>query len=230
MRRQFLLPFGLLSAGVLAARANCQAQVYSQGLYSMGTTYYSVCSTALPFAPYQYDLTQISLSEDTNGFTVNPIDRKAEPGDTPRRCLRVESGSESFILPMDSGPLREYESKDNPPIAKGSGNFGLVVTQYATNRGGRTITNALPVVQASWICGSRTNEDIFILEGDHFVEIQNLLERAYGKPDGAILASASAGGHCCSTNYSPAQAGVFLNLTRAFDDRTIVSIIGTQKR
>jgi len=114
-------------------------------------------------------------------------------------------------------------------MVKGSGDFALVVTQFLSNRGGRATTNALPQVQANWICGSRTNEDVFILEGDHFVEIQNLLEQAYGKSDGAIHSSAPAGGNCCSINYTPAQAGVFLNLTRAFDDRTIVSIIGTQK-
>ena len=231
MVRNYLLPFGLLSAGLLAACVSCQAQVYAQGIYSMDTTYYGVCSTSLPFAPYQYNIKEISWSEDENGLTINPIGHKPAPGDTPRRCLEVESGSESFFLPLDSGLLRDFKSGDDPPIVKGSGNFASVVTKSATNHGGRIITNALPVVQTSWICGSRTNEDIFVFEGDHFVEIQNILNQAYGKPDGAIFSSAGAGGHCCSTNYSPTQAGVFLNLTRTFDDMTtIVSIIGTQKR
>jgi hypothetical protein len=70
---------------------------------------------------------------------------------------------------------------------------------------------------------------VFVLEGDHFVQVQKLLQQAYGKPDEAIHSSAPAGGHCCSMNYAPAQIGVFLNLTRAFDDWTIVSILGAQK-
>jgi len=229
MRRKYLLAFGLLSAGVLAARVAYQAQVYSQGVYSMGTTYFGVCSTPLPIVPYQYNLTEISWHEDENGYLIIDINHKPAPGDTPRNCLEVESGSETFYLPLDSGPMRGFKSEDDPAIVKGSGNFASVVTQCSTKRGGRTTTNALPVFQTSWICGSRTNEDVFVLEGDHFVEIQNLLEKAYGKPDGVILSSAGAGGNCCSTNYSPAQIGVLLNLTRAFNDCTIVSIIGTKK-
>jgi hypothetical protein len=230
MRRNVLWPFGLLAAGVLAACITSQAGVYSQGIYSFGTTYFNVSSTTLPFAPYQYNMTEISWREDEKGFTIIDIGRKAAPGDISRRCLEVESGSQDFFLPLDSGPVRGFKSRDDPPIVKGSGDFAPVVTQCLTNHGGRATTNALPLVQASWICGSRTNEDIFILEGDRFVEIQNLLEQACGKPDGTIHSSAPAGGNCCSINYTPAQVGVFLNLTRALDDATIVSIIGIQKR
>jgi hypothetical protein len=219
----------ILPAAILAARVTCRAQVYSQGIYSGGTAYFDVCSTTLPFAPYQYNLTEISWREDEKGLTILDIGRKAAPDDISRRRLEVVSGSEDFFLPLDSGPVRGFKSGDDPPIVKGSGNFAPVVTQCLTNRSGRTTTNALPVVQASWICGSRTNEDIFILEGDYFVQIQNLLEQAYGKPGRAIHSSASAGGKCCSINYTPAQVGVFLNLTRALDDRTIVSVIDKQK-
>jgi hypothetical protein len=157
------------------------------------------------------------------------IGHKAAPGDISRRRLEVDSGSNNYFLPMDSYPVKQFKSRDDTPIVKGSGDFASVVTRCLTNRGGHSTTNALPVFKTNWICGSRTNEDIFILDGDHFVEIQNLLERAYGKPDGAIHSSAPAGGNCCSINYAPAQIGVFLNLTRALNDNTIVSIIRTQK-
>jgi hypothetical protein len=225
MRRNVLLPFGLLAPGVLAACVTSQAAVYSQGIYSWGTTYFDVCSTSLPFTPYQYDITEISWREDEQGLTIVDIGRKAAPGDISRRCLEVVSGSEDFFLPLDSGPVKRFKSRDDPPVVKGSGDFAPVVTQFLRNRGGRTITNALPAVQANWNCGSRTNEDVFVLEGDHFAQVQNLLGQACGKPDGAIHSSAPAGGNCCSVNYTPAQIGVFLNLTRALDDRTIVSIV-----
>lgn len=173
-------------------------------------------------------MTEISWREDENGLTITDIERKPALGDIRRRCLEVEIGSESFFLPLDSGPVKRFKSNGDPPVVKGSGDFATVVTQYLTNRGGHPITNALPVVQTTWIGGSSTNEAVFVLEGDHFMEIQNFLERACGKPDEAIQSSAGAGGNCRSINYSPAQIGVFLNLTRALDDETIVSIVGKQ--
>lgn len=231
MKRNSLLPLGILSASTVVACVTSRAQqVYSQGVYSAGTTLYDVCSTTLSFAPYQYDLTERCWSEDKDGLTIMSIERKAEPGDVSRRSLEVKSGTSIFFMPLDSGPLRGtgYRSGDLPSITKGSGDLASVLMQRSRYRGGRTSTNALPVIQASWISGSRTNEDIFILEGDRFTEIQNFLEQAYGKPDGTIQSSESAGGNCRSINYSPAQIGVFLNLTRALDDNTIVSIVSTQ--
>jgi hypothetical protein len=228
MKRDFVSPLDLLAPGLLAACLACRvsAQVYSQGIYSGGTAYYNICSTTLSFAPYHYNLTEMAWREDEKGLAIMDIGRKPAPSDVSRQCLEVESGSEDFFMPLDSGPVRPYKSRDDPPIIKGSGDFAPVVTQHSTNRGGRAVTNALPVVQASWIYGSRTNEDIFVLEGDHFVEVQNLLEHAYGKPDGAIHSFAPAGGYCCSINYTPTQIGVFLNLTRALNDMTIISIYG----
>jgi hypothetical protein len=239
MKRNRILPFSILSSGVLAAWVTCragasQAVVYAQGAYSFGVTYFNVCSTTLPFPPFKYNLTEISWSEDAQGSLITDVSRKPAPGDTPRRCLEVESGSEYFFLPLGYGPSKApFKSIGDPPIppltipgVKGSGDFASVVTKCATNRGGRAITNAIPVFQASWICGSLTNEDIFILEGDHFAEIQNVLEQAYGKSEGSIRSSEEAGGDCCTTNYAPARIGVFLNLTRTWDDTTIVSIIG----
>jgi hypothetical protein len=148
MKRKFLPPFGILSAGVLAASITCSRaqQVYSQGTYSAGTTYFDVCSTTLPFVPYRYRLTEISWQEDTDGFTIMDIGHKPAPGDVSRRRLQVESGSERFILPGDSGSLRGFKSGDDPPIVKGSGDFASAMTKYATNRGCRAITNALPAL------------------------------------------------------------------------------------
>jgi hypothetical protein len=228
MKRNRLLPLGILSAGALVGcmtlHAQVHSQVYAQGVYSSGTTDYGVCSTVLPFAPYRYELTEISWREDTNGFLIMDIGRKPESGDISRRCLEVQSGSESFFMPMDSAHLKT-------PFTSiiGSGDLASVLTQCTANRGGRKTTHALPMLQSSWICGSRTNEEIFIFKDDHFVKIQNLLERAYGKSDGSIFSTNDAGGDCCSLNYAPAQIGVFLNLTRTWDDATIVSIIGNQK-
>jgi len=233
MKRDFLSPLYLLAPSLLATCLTCQgsAQVYLQAAFDGHCAcYFGACSTTMPFAPYQFNLTEISWGEDSNGYaTGESITREAAPGDIARQCFEMAIGSEDFYIPLDSRPVQPYKSRDDPPIVKGSGDFASVMTQHSTNRGGRAITNTLPVIQASWIYGLRTNEDIFILEGDHFVEVQNLLEHAYGKPDGAIHSFAPSGGNCCSINYTPAQIGVFLNLTRAEDfleDRTIISIYG----
>lgn len=237
MRRNSLLPLGILSASAVAVCVAARSQqVYAAGVFASGTTYFQVCTTSLPFAPFKYDLTELAWLETSNGVYICGIPQ-GESGDVRRRCLEVESGSADFFLPLDSGPPRTpFISIGDPPIAptivptvKGLGDFASAVIQASTNRGGRAITNALPVIQANWISGSRTNEDIFILQGDRFAEVQNLLEQAYGKATEEIPPSKLAGGDCRSINYSPAQAGAFLNLTRALDDNTIVSIIGTQK-
>ena len=235
MKRKAFLPLGLLAPGILAAfvAASRGRQIYAQGVYSAGTGYFGVCTTTLPFAPYQYNLDEISWREDENGFTIMGVGHKT--GDISRRCLEVDAGTNRYYLPMDSYPessqMKQYTSRDDSPIliVKGSGDFGSMLMRCLMNRGGHGTMNALPVFQTSWISGSRTNADIFILDGDHFTQIQNLLQRAYGKPDGSIHSSADAGGDCSSTNYAPAQIGVFLNLSRTWDDSTIVSIIGAQK-
>jgi hypothetical protein len=229
MKRNVILPLGLLAAGVLAVMATCRAAVYCQGIYSAGTSYFPVCSIALHFPPFSYKLTEISWLEDANGLTVMSIERKAKPGDVAQRTLQVECGSESFFVPFDSTPTKRFRSRDDPPTLKGSGDFTLMLTQCATNRGGHPITNALPVIQVNWIRASQTNEDIFVLEDDHFTEAQNLLQQAYGKPDETISSTESSGGKCGSISYTPAQTGVFLNLASTCEGTTILSIIGKQK-
>jgi len=229
MKRNIILPLGILAPGILAACVTCHAGVYAQAIYSGGTSYAQVCSTTLPFPPFEYNLTEISWREDNNGLTIIDMEHKAAPGDSTRLYLEGECGLEKFYLQLDSGPPTRFKSSEGLPIVKGSGDFAPMVLQFVANRGGRATTNAPPTIEASWIRGSRTNEDIFVVAGDHFAEVQNLLEQAYGKPDAAIPSSTPAGGHGRSINYSPPQIGVLLNLTVTWDDKTIVSIIGKQK-
>jgi hypothetical protein len=83
------------------------------------------------------------------------------------------------------------------------------------------------VLQTNWARLSRETLDIIVVTGDHFTEIQNLLEQAYGKPDTGISSSTFIG-NGSSLTYSPQQIGVVLDLTG--DTRqTIVSVIGKQK-
>jgi hypothetical protein len=220
----------LLSTVLVLIAAHCRAQVYSVGAYSFGTTYFTLSSTSLPFPPYKYTLTKVSWSEDANGFTITDVYRKAALGDVSRRELRVECGSETFIVPpekftvpLDDGPSRQAGSRDSLPVGKGSGDLAQLVTQITTNRGGRVTTNALPAVKMSWLRQSRLNQDIIIVDGDHFTEVEMLLDQAYGKPDATFSSLAHVNG--CSVTYTPAQIGVVLNLTGGLG-MTIVSVIG----
>src|SRR5436309_544256 len=96
----------------------------------------------------------------------------------------------------------------------GSGDLVPVVMQCAASRGGHTTTNALPVVQASWTQQSREIQDVFLVSGDHFEELQKVLEQAYGAPDTKLGSSTVAPvGNGRALTYSPQQCGVVLNLT-----------------
>jgi hypothetical protein len=128
-----------------------------------------------------------------------------------------------FTVPLDDGPSRQAGSRDSLPIGKGSGDLAQLVKQITTNRGGRVTTNALPAVKMSWLRQSRLNQDIIIVDGDHFTEVQRFLEQAYGNPDASFSSLAHVNG--CSITYTPAQIGVVLNLTGGLG-MTIVSIIG----
>src|ERR1051326_1336690 len=153
----------------LLAPLFCEAQsnVYSIGIYSAGTSYADICSLTLPFPPYRYKLTERSWLEDTNGFTIIDIYHKSAPDDVYRRSLEVECGSERFIVPLDSLPSRRDKSVDRSLVKKGSGDLVHLVTQRATNRGARAITNTLVVVQANWMILSRKFQDIVVVDGDH---------------------------------------------------------------
>ena len=80
---------------------------------------------------------------------------------------------------------------------------------------------------AKSIRGSRPIQDIIVADGDHFTEVQKVLEQALGKPDPGLNSSASDVNARFLT-YTPAQVGVLLNLTGDWE-KTIVSVIGKQK-
>jgi hypothetical protein len=113
--------------------------------------------------------------------------------------------------------------------ANGSGDLAPFVFQCATSRGGHAATNALPTIQANWTHQSRQLQDVILVQGDYFTEMQALLKQAYGEPDPKLgsQAVASLGGGQ-SLTYSPQQSGVVLTLTGS-SKQTIVSIMGAQK-
>lgn len=227
MKRRLII----LSAATLASLVSWNSgaqQVYAAGVFASGTTYWSAGSTTLPFPPFEYNMTEISWLETSNGDYICGIPETSEHFVT-RRSLEVTCGSDVFHLPLDSGPLTQFQYTNDVPIAKGSGDLAPVVIQCVTSRAGLSTTNTLPVIHASWLLQTRTNEDVIILDGDHFTQVQNLLEQSYGKADGSICTTNFAGGDCRSINYTPSQIGVFFNLTRTWDDTTIVSIVGNNK-
>lgn len=214
-----------LSILLLLMSLHCEGQVYSVGVYSGGTSYYTLCSIDFSFPPYKYKLTEVSWLEDARGFTIMDVGRKAARGDVLRESLRVESGSEKFTVPLDSASSKRRSDGDDVPVTRGSGDFAQVVTQCATNRGGRLITNALPVLQAGWVRQSRPFQDIIVVDGDHFAEVQSALEQTCGKPDPGISGSDA---NARWVTYTPDQIGVLLNLTGT-RWRTIVSVVEKPK-
>lgn len=219
----------LVSALQILIAMQSNAGVYSQGIYSGGTTYYDLCTISLPVPPNEFKLTEINWHEDTNGSTVMDIQRMGAPGNVLRRLLEIESGTNRFIVPLDSFVPGRAWSRESASVTKGSGDLALLVTQCAANRGGQISTNPLPVIQANWIRQSRATLDIIVVDGDHFAEIQRLLELACNKPGTGIVPSAGAGGNGHSLTYTPDQIGVLLNLTVAWRKETIVSIMEKQK-
>jgi len=203
---------------LLLSLPRCHAQVYAQAIYSAGHSYWSLSSTTLPFAPYKYSMTKITWVENTNGDEIWDPAHQADPGNVVKRSLKVECGSETFTLLLDSIASQSL---------KGSGDLAQLLTQCVTNRGGRVATNALPVIQSKWMWQSHSIGDNIVIDGDHFTEIQKLLERAYGKPEAGII-STDLNVNGQSLTYTPAQIGVTLNLTFGAD-LTIVSVIGKQK-
>jgi hypothetical protein len=228
MKRRCIILSAATVAFLVSWNSGAQ-QVYTTGIYSAGTTYWGAGTTMMPFPPFKYDLTEIGWYETTNGDYICGIPQ-SEKGLVSRRSLEVTCGSEVFYLPLDFGPSTQFANSNDVPIVKCSGNLASVVIQCTTNRGGRTIANTLPEIQANWLSQTRTNEDVIVLEDDHFTQVQNLFEQAYGKPDGSIFSTNFAGGDCRSISYAPAQIGVFLNLTRTWDDATIISIVGNKPK
>ena len=174
----------------------------------------------------QYKITERSWREDSNGYTIMDIRHKEAEGDVLGRNLEIECGSNSFTVPLDSVPPKKVRSDVSLPGTKGSGDLAQLVVQCATSRGGHVATNTLPVIHVSWVRHSREFQDLIILEGDYFTEVQTFLEQTYGAPDTTIRSSAPIG-NGRSVTYSPQQTGVVLNLT-ADSRQTIVSVIGRQ--
>jgi hypothetical protein len=220
-------PIVAMLALLLSWRCHAQSNVYSVAIYSGGTSYRELCSLSLPFPPNHYKLTERSWREDSNGLTIMDIQHRNAPGDVLRRTLEVEYGSETFIVPLDTVSQKKLKDRDGIPFIKGSDDISRLVTQCVTNRGGYVTTNAVPVIQANWIYQPRTNQDIIVVDGDRFTELQTVLEQAYGRPDAGINSSTSIG-NSRSLTYSPGQIGVVLNLT-GDSTQTIVSVMGKQK-
>jgi hypothetical protein len=227
---QTLKTKSVLSTLVLMFSLYCEAQsnVYSLAIYSGGTSYRQLCSFSFPFPPYRYELTERSWREDANGLTIMDIRHKKAPGEVLRRSLEVECGSASFIVPLDSVPSKKVASGSVTPGVKGSGNLAPLVTQCTTNRGGHLTTNTLPAIEASWIHHSQESQDLVVVDGDHFTEVQRFLELAYGAPDTEIR-SPTPPGNGRSLTYAPKQIGVVL-VVMADSRQTILSVVGKQKR
>jgi hypothetical protein len=84
-------------------------------MYSGGTSYQQLCSFTSPFYPYDYELTERSRYEDTNGFVIIDIGHEIERGGLLCRYLDVECCSESFTCPLDRVPpkrVRDLEAED----------------------------------------------------------------------------------------------------------------------
>jgi len=113
--------------------------------------------------------------------------------------------------------------------ANGSGDLVPLVMQCATNRGAYPATNTLPAILADWTHQSRDIQDIILVSGDHFTEVQKVLEQLYGAPNPTLGSSAVAPvGIGKALTYSPKQCGVVLNLT-GYQAQTIVSVMGRKK-
>jgi hypothetical protein len=227
MKRAFWSP--ILSAALVVACISVQGQsnVYSLAIYSAGHSWADLCSLSLPFPPYQYKLTERSWCEDANGLTIMDIGNKKAKCGVLRRMLEVQCGSNSFSVSLDSRPLKGEGSNLGPPGTKGSGDLARLVAQCVTNRGGQVTATVQAAMPVGWVLHSREIQDLIVVDGDHFTEVQRLLEHTCGAPD-STLHSAAPVGNGRSLTYTPQQLGVLLNVTG--DSRqTVVSVIGRRK-
>src|SRR5262249_32799194 len=100
-----------------------------------------------------------------------------------------------------------------------SGDLGSFLVQCITNRGGRASPSGLPAVRARWTHQFRSNQDIILVPGDCYSQVQSFLRQAYGDPDSGKV----SGQHRW---YGPKQIGVALNLTEDSKKQTIICILG----
>ena len=202
----------------------CQAQILSVGIYSGGCSYHTLSSTAFPFPPYNYELTLKSWRENAMGQTMD-VNHKEAPGDVRRRSLLVECGSERFDIPLKSGAASKGASAANSPVVKEAGDLARLITQCAANRKGDIRTNGLPHIQATWVQHSRPSQDLVIVDGDRFAEVQKLLTQAWGPPEPGM---SSSNYNARSVSYTQDRIGLMLNLTSTWSD-TIISIVQKPK-
>lgn len=229
MRRAFWK--AILSAAVVAACAwaRGQSNVYSLAIYAGGTSYADFCLLDVPFPPYHYQLTQRSWYEDANGLGIMDLSHQNETDGTLRRLLDVECGSNSFSIWLEpAGGVKRPNAQRTISGTAGSGDLAVLMSDFVINRGGRPMaTNATAAAPLAWVVYSREAEDVIVVAGDHFMEVQKFLEQSYGASDGTIH-SRSTIGNARSITYGPRQIGVMLNLT-ADSRETIISIVGKRK-
>ena len=214
------------SAAVLAlcASVHGQSNVYSLSIYSGGQSSAGLCSLTFPFPPYQYHVTERSWYEAPNDGTIVDFAHMNEKDGILKRLLEFQCGSNFFSIPVGSTRVKE----DARPAGKmGLGDLSRLVTQCVTNRGGHVMAAAPRHAPLSWVLHSRETEDVIILQGDHFTEVQKILEQTCGAPDTSLQSSAPVG-NGRSITYNPKQLGVALNLTG--DSRlTVVAVFGGAK-
>jgi hypothetical protein len=217
---------GILSAAVVAFCAGVQGQsnVYSLSIYSGGHSLADLCVLSFPFSPYEYKVTEQSWYEDTNGMTIMDLEHRNERDGIRRSLLKFQCGSNSFSIPV--GLTRAKEDAKSTGAA-GSGDLSQLVIHCVINRGGHLIATNAQAAPLSWVLHSRESEDIIILQGDHFSEVQKILEQTCGAPDSTLVSSAPLG-NGRSITYSPKQLGVVLNLTGDWR-LTLVSVLGARK-
>jgi hypothetical protein len=216
-----------LLVGLVSLSCGAQSNVYSLAVYSGGTSYADLCSLAFPFPPYQYQISERSWYEDANGLTIIDLGHERARGGMLQRVIEVKCGSNSFSMRLDSGRRKGVSADANLAGAKGSGDLAKLISECMATRGGQVTTNRLPVVQVSWVRRPLEVQDIIVVEGEHFTEVQKLLAQAYGAPDATVRSSAPVG-NGRSLTYTPKQIGVVLNLT-AGSGQTFVSVIGRHK-
>ena len=229
MRRAF---WKAIVSGAVVMACTCargQSNVYSLAIYAGGTSYADFCSLTVPFPPFHYKLTQHSWYEDANGGTIMDLKRQNAKNGTLQRLLEVECGSNSFSIALEpAGGVKHVNAHGIISGTAGSGGLGLLVTDFVTNRGGRTmVTNAPAAVPLALVVYSREAQDVIVVAGDHFIEVQKFLEQSYGASDGTIH-SGSPIGNARSITYGPRQIGVMLNLTADLRE-TIISVVGKRK-
>lgn len=202
-----------------------QSNIFSVSVYASGTSWTELCSLALPFPPHNYKLTEESSYEDAYGYTIMDYGHEREQGGVLRRVIRIESGSDLFGVSVDAVPSKSVSDPGLPGVRETNDLVQLVVSCVA-KRGGHAITNELSAIQAETVCLSRPNQDVFVVRGDRFSELQRLFEQLFGAADPTIHSSSPVG-NGRSLVYTPTQTGVFLIIT-GNPNLTILSIMTSQ--